>query len=76
MEISKHQKSRIIFVNPNKAQRRTAIQAAWTKFRTSRISATQTLRQERLEAWKQFRIDRGACGSGPTGEDPAVDMTL
>ncbi len=60
----------------DKTQRRAAIQAAWTKFRTSRISATQTLRQERLESWKQFRIDRAACGSGPTGEDPAVDMTL
>lgn len=58
------------------AQRRAAIKAAWAKFKTSRISATQTLRQERLEAWKQFRIDRAACGSGPTGEDPAVDMTL
>ncbi len=60
----------------DKAQRRATIQAAWEKFRESRIAARKALDQARTTAWQQFRKDRAACGSGPTNENPGVDIAL
>ncbi len=57
-------------------QRWTAIMKAWTTFWKDRKAARQTFRMTRNAAWKQFKIDRKACGAGPTGEDPGSELDV
>ncbi len=60
----------------DKVQRGNAIDAAWMKFRKSRIVARKKLNEERQAAWKKFKVDRKLCGSGPTGEDQNIDISI
>jgi len=60
----------------DRLERRAAIRAAWSKYLLAKKAARKTFDQERNAAWKQFVQDRKQCGSGPTGENPAVDASL
>lgn len=59
--------------------RRDAINKAWKDFRLSSRDARAQVRIGKREAWKKFRADQKACGSGAFVEDgtnEAVDINL
>lgn len=45
----------------NNKDRRTAINAAWKKFREARKEQRRAFRDARKDAWKQFKTDAKAC---------------
>lgn len=49
--------------------RSDALKAAWTTYRAAVKAAKKTLRDGRLAAWKTFRTDAKACGTGATSAD-------
>lgn len=60
----------------DRAQRKTAITAAWKKFKKSHVAGRKTLNETRVSTWKQFSLDRKACGTGVTGENEKIDIVL
>ncbi len=45
----------------DKDARRNAVNAAWKKFRESRVTQRRAFKEARKNAWKQFRTDSKAC---------------
>ena len=45
-------------------------------FRNAARTAKMAWNKSRIAAWRQFSIERRACGARPTGEDIAVDTIL
>jgi len=60
----------------NQKERRRAVIAAWNKFRKNVKSARLEYRKAHSQIWKTFVQDRKNCGSGPTGENPSIDLSF
>jgi len=60
----------------NHKERQKKIHEAWNNFRKSVKSAKEEYRKAHNQAWKTFVQDRKNCGSGPTGENPGVDLSF
>jgi len=60
----------------NKKERQKAIATAWSNFRKSIKSAQAEYRKAHNQIWKTFVQDRKNCGSGPTGENPGIDLSF
>src|SRR3989338_7870232 len=57
----------------SKKDRVAAYLKTWKTWREARQGAKKTYNTARIDAWKLFKTDRQACGSGPTGENPGHD---
>ena len=59
----------------NPAERKKAIKSAWEKYRTAVKSARQTFQGARKTVWKQFNVDRKACGAARSDDasSPTAD---
>jgi acyl-CoA reductase-like NAD-dependent aldehyde dehydrogenase len=60
----------------NHKERQKKIHEAWNNFRKSVKSAKEEYRKAHNQAWKTFVQDRKNCGSGPTGENPGIDLNF
>jgi hypothetical protein len=60
----------------NHKERQQKIREAWNNFRKSVKSAWSEYRKAHNQAWKTFVQDRKNCGSGPTGENPGIDLSF
>jgi acyl-CoA reductase-like NAD-dependent aldehyde dehydrogenase len=60
----------------NHKERQQKIQEAWNNFRKSVKSAWSEYRKAHNQIWKTFVQDRKNCGSGPTGENPGIDLSF
>jgi len=60
----------------NHKERQKKIHEAWNNFRKSVKSAKEEYRKAHNQAWKTFVQDRKNCKSGPTGENPGVDLSF
>jgi hypothetical protein len=59
--------------------RSATVRDTWKAFYTSSQAARKALRQSTLAGWKQFRIERKACGTLGAIEEPdgqSIDSTL
>jgi acyl-CoA reductase-like NAD-dependent aldehyde dehydrogenase len=59
----------------NHKERQKKIQEAWNNFRISVKLAREEYRKAHNQIWKKFVQDRKNCESGPTGENPKVDLS-
>ncbi len=57
----------------DKKQRQAALKNAWAKFKGTWAKAFKKLRTDRTTAWKQFYIDRKACGSNAPINDKTTE---
>jgi len=55
----------------DRSERRTAIKEAWTAYKKAAKDARQTLKTEKKAAWKQYHMDRKACGISGASDDNA-----
>lgn len=53
------------------AARQKAIKAAWDTFRSSKKKAVSAWKEARKNAWRQYYVDRKACGARGASEDKA-----
>jgi acyl-CoA reductase-like NAD-dependent aldehyde dehydrogenase len=60
----------------NHKERQQKIHEAWNNFRKSVKSAWSEYRKAHNQIWKTFVQDRKNCGSGPTGENPGIDLSF
>ncbi len=60
----------------NHKERQRAIHSAWQNFRKNIKSAWAEYRKAHNQIWKTFVQDRKNCGSGPTGENPGIDLSF
>jgi hypothetical protein len=60
----------------NHKERQRAITTAWNNFRKSVKSAWSEYRKAHNQIWKTFVQDRKNCGSGPTAENPGIDLSF
>jgi acyl-CoA reductase-like NAD-dependent aldehyde dehydrogenase len=60
----------------NHKERRQKIQEAWNNFRKSVKSAWSEYKKAHNQIWKTFVQDRKNCDSGPTGENPGIDLSF
>lgn len=63
----------------DRSARRAAIRKAWGDFRKAAMTARNTLRKAKLDAWKQWNTDRKTCAPSAPADDTAnssVDMNL
>jgi hypothetical protein len=60
----------------NHKERQRKIHEAWNNFRKSVKSAWAEYRKAHNQIWKTFVQDRQNCKSGPTGENPGVDLSF
>jgi hypothetical protein len=58
----------------NHKERQKKIQEAWNNFRKNVKSAWIEYKKAHNQIWKTFVQDRKNCGSGPTGENPDIDL--
>jgi hypothetical protein len=58
----------------NHKERQQKIHEAWSNFRKSVKSAWLEYKKAHNQIWKTFVQDRKNCGSGPTGENPGIDL--
>jgi hypothetical protein len=56
-------------------ERQKKIQEAWNNFRKNIIQAKEEYKKENNQIWKTFVQDRQNCKSGPTGENPGIDLS-
>ncbi len=59
----------------DKAQRKEALKTAWGNYKTSLKDSRTTLKDTKKTTWKQFYIDRKACGKAVSGEDNSAEGT-
>ena len=64
------------WVIQNHKERQRKIHEAWNNFRKSVKSAWAEYRKAHNQIWKTFVQDRQNCKSGPTGENPGVDISF
>ncbi len=57
----------------DKAQRKTALSAAWKTYKDTGKTARQTLNKSRKDAWQNFYTDRKACGTSGASEDQGTE---
>jgi acyl-CoA reductase-like NAD-dependent aldehyde dehydrogenase len=60
----------------NHKERQQKIHEAWNNFRKNIKSAWAEYRKAHNQIWKTFVQDRKNCGSGPTGENPGIDLSF
>ncbi len=60
----------------NHKERQKKIQEAWNNFRISVKLAREEYRKAHNQIWKTFVQDIKNCGSGPTGENPGIDLSF
>ena len=60
----------------NQKERQKKIKEGWNNFRKSVKSAWAEYRKAHNQIWKTFIQDRKNCSSGPTGENPGIDLSF
>ena len=60
----------------NHKERQRAIHSAWQNFRKNVRSAWAEYKKAHNQIWRTFVQDRKNCGSGPTGENPGIDLSF
>ncbi len=57
-------------------ERQNKIHEAWNNFIISVKLGREEYRKAHNQIWKTFVQDRKNCGSGPTGENPGIDLSF